>query len=355
MTALMDSGSNRRRGNDFPVLVVSQDYELFFRRSGSIEKCLIEPTDMLLDFADRSGIRITFFVDAGMLCRMRQLSVSNPSMARDLSRIEQHVRSIHTRGHEIGLHIHPHWEDTRWVENAWDFAGTRYQLRDFTTEEVSDVVSRYTASLNEICDGNVSTFRAGGFCIEPFDLLRGPLLENGITVDSSIVPGARLDDDDKGINFTAAPTNSWWQFDESPLQPSKNGPFLEIPITPVVLPFYHYWGRAIDRILGRQPAGVVGDGSSKAIGKREIIRRLAGAGRVSELSIDLAKAPQLVAASVRRQDRKVWQVMGHPKLLGKVSLDLLQRFVDRKGVRHFESISGLASAIRAGELSAGED
>ena len=346
MTRLADSGY-LRRSQDGAVLLVSQDYELFFQRSGSIEKCLFEPTNLLLDFADKSGIRITFFVDAGMLCRMSELSSSTASMANDLSKIQRHIESLHTRGHEIGLHIHPHWEDTRWENDAWDFSNTRYQLRDFSANEVSDIVSRYTASLNELCDGSVGAYRAGGFCVEPFEVLKGPLLENGVSIDSSVVPGARLNDENKGFDFSKVPNESWWQFDDSPLTPSADGKFMEIPITPVVLPVYHYWARAVDRVLGRQPSGVIGDGSSKAIGKREIIRRLGGAGRVSELSIDVAKATQLLSGAIQRQNRSVWQVMGHPKLLGKSSLDALRKFIDRKDIKRFDSLSGFARAIRA--------
>ena len=355
MTPLSNSGSFLRRGRDMPVLAVSQDYELFFRKSGSIEKCLFEPADLLVSFAAKHDIRITFFVDAGMLCRMQQLASSNASMARDLSRIRKHVASLFEKGHEIGLHIHPHWEDTRWNDGEWDFSATRYQLRDFARDEVGEIVSRYSAALNDLCNSTVGVFRAGGFCVEPFDVLRGPLLDAGISVDSSVVPGARLRDPDKGFSFARAPRRSWWHFDESPLRPASEGTFLEIPITPVVLPVYHYWGRAVDRLLSRQPAGVIGDGSSKAIGKREILRRLAGAGRVSELSIDVAKAGRLASRRVLRKKSKVWQIMGHPKLLGKSSLVALQEFIKAKEIQRFETLSALASAIRAGDLPSGPD
>jgi len=355
MTVLTNSGSYLRRGRDFPLMVLSQDYELFFQRSGSIENCLFAPSDMLLDFAADSGMRITFFVDAGMLSRMKELSPSSPSLALDLSRIQRHIESLHARGHEIGLHIHPHWEDTVRDGDAWDFDNTRYQLRDFSADEISDIVSKYTARLNELCDGTVSSYRAGGFCVEPFDALRDSLLKNGVTTDSSVVPGAVLKDDSKGFDFSKVPGKSWWHFEESPLLPDAGGQFLEIPITPVVLPVLHYWGRAIDRVLGRQPTGVIGDGSSKAIGKREILRRLAGAGRVSELSIDVAKAGRLLSNRVLRQDRNIWQVMGHPKLMGKSSLEALREFTKRKSIRRFETLSGLAAAIRARELSARRD
>ena len=340
-----------RRQQDFPLLVLSQDYELFFHRSGSTDKCLFEPTDLLLDFAESRGLKITFFVDAGMLCRMAALESQEAALGRELSRIQAHIASIAARGHEIGLHIHPHWEDTRRVDGAWDFSNTRYQLRDFSAEDARDIVNRYTAALNDLCDGAVTTYRAGGFCIEPFDRLRGALAENGILVDSSIVPGMAVRDPAKGIDFGKAPDRTWWRFGESPLKPDPDGEFLELPVTPSVLPFWHYWGRAVDRLKGRQPRTVTGDGASKAIGRWEILRRLAGFGRASELSADAPKAGVLEAVAADGNERPVWHVMGHPKLLGKVSLEALAKFIDRKGIRRFETLSGLAAAIRAKELS----
>jgi len=355
MRTSANSGSYFRRGRDLPVLVVSQDYELFFRDSGSIEKCLFEPAELLANFAKQTGVRVSFFVDAGMLCRMQQLAPKNAVLERDLSRIRQHIASLFARGHEIGLHIHPHWEDTRWNGGQWDFSSTRYQLRDFTPDEIANIVARYTAVLNDLCDSTVGVYRAGGFCVTPFEQLRQPLLDNGISVDSSVVPGMRLRDPEKGFSFARAPRTSWWQFDESPLVPTRDGQFLEIAITPVKLPFHHYWGRAIDRVIGRQPAGVIGDGTSKAIGKREILRRLAGAGRVSELSIDVAKAGQLLSRRVLRKKLNIWQIMGHPKLLGRSSLEVLRQFIAAKDIHSFETLSGLAAAIRAGDLPEGVD
>jgi len=42
-------------------------------------------------------------------------------------------------------------------------------------------------------------------------------MQNGITIDSSVVPCVRLNDDDKGFNFSRVFSRSWWHFDESPL------------------------------------------------------------------------------------------------------------------------------------------
>ena len=347
MTELTNSGLFLRRGHDFPVLLLSMDYELFFRRSGSIEKCLFEPTAMLLDFANASGVRLTFYIDAGMLCRLAELAPAHMYLQKQLSQVRTDVAKIAAAGHEIGLHIHPHWEDTRYVRDEWDFSNTRYKLDDFSDSEIRDIVSRYTAELNDLCDGGVSSYRAGGFCIEPFKRLGGALQEQGIAVDSSVVPGLRIRDPEKGVDFRQAPEGGWWFFDKSPSIPETEGEFIEIPVTGQVLPAWHYWRRALARAVGQRPATVAGDGTPKAIGREEIIRRLTGRGRTSELSVDAPKAGRLNAADISRTNRRIWHVMGHPKLLGQSSLDALQKFIDRKEIQRFETVAGFADIIRA--------
>jgi len=347
MTVLTNDQSLLGRRHDLPVMVLSQDYELFFGNSGSLEKCLFEPTDMLTDWARGKGMPITFYVDAGMLVAMEREASADASLQKDLSRVRQHIASLASAGHEIGLHIHPHWEDTKRVDGRWDFSGTRYKLADFSDEEIAGIVGRYASVLNDLCDGTVQTYRAGGFCTEPFVRIRDPLKRAGITVDSSVVPGLRIRDPEKGVDFRAAPRGDWWTFDDTPAV-AESGEFLEIPITPQVLPFFHYWGRAFDRLLGRKPASAIGDGLSKKIGWVEILRRLSGGGRCSELSIDAPKTNQLRPDRVLREQRAVVHLMGHPKLLGKTSLEALGSLVEQGGIRSYLSVASLARAIREG-------
>jgi hypothetical protein len=168
------------------------------------------------------------------------------------------------------------------------------------------------------------------------------LAELGITIDSSVVPGARLDDVAKGFDFSAAPDMPWWRFDESPALPSESGQFVEVAITPLMLPVTHYWGRLVDRLRPGPSAASMGDGVSKAIGKREILRRLLGAARVSELSVDAAKAHHLSTRRVEERRRPAWHVMGHPKLLGRESLDHLDNFILGAGINNIMSVSEFA-------------
>jgi hypothetical protein len=333
------------------TVILSQDYELFFHRSGSIEKCLFEPCDALLSSARSHGYRITFYVDAGMLFRMQACSRRHPRLSIAFDRIRKHLAEIVEAGHDIGLHIHPHWEDTRFVDGEWGFENTRYQLRDFSDDEVADIVARYAKVLSEACGVAPASYRAGGFCIESFDRI-GPLLRDaGIEVDSSVVPGAYLEDRDKGFDFRQVAARDWWFFEKSPQVSHEGGTFLEIPVTPQTLPFSYYWRRLAGKVGHNAAPQIFGDGAAKRIGRTEVLRRLAGLSRVAEMSVDDPKAVELERLAGQRPARRLCHIMGHPKNLSLKSLKCLEKMLQSRGVERFENVATAAKLIRAGQLN----
>lgn len=329
------------------VLVLSQDYELFFHRSGTIDKCLFEPCAALLESAGRYGYRITFYVDAGMLVRMQALAPTHPRLGTEADRIRKHLEQIARAGHEVGLHVHPHWEDTRWAGGEWQFAGTRYSLREFADDEVADIVARYARVLADACGEPPVSYRAGGFCVEPWERLGPALLACGIDVDSSVVPGAFLDDPVKGFDFRAAPRDACWRFGASPCVPEADGRFLEIPVTPQRLPFGYYWGRLAEKVTGRRRGRPFGDGTGKPVGRAEVLRRLAGASREAELSIDEPKVLTLPRLAATGPAVPLWHVMGHPKNLSRRSLEMFENTLRARGIERFETVAGAARRLRA--------
>ena len=335
------------------VLILSQDYELFFGRSGSAEKCLFEPCDALLVEARRHGYKITFYVDIGMIIAMEREAAVNSRLSRLAAKIGRHIESLARDGHEIGLHIHPHWEETKWQEGAWDFSGTRYQLGEFSDDEIEALVPAYAAKLGELAGSAPKTFRAGGFCIEPFDRLGPSLSKVGIFVDSSVVPGMRIQDGDKGVDFRVAPTAEAWRFSMSPLQADLEGQFVEIPIGSQMLPLSYYWKRLVARFLGRGNSRAYGDGSSKRLGYDEVMRRLLGMSRRAELSVDTPKSEQLARAARNIGSRRLWQIMGHPKLLSESSFGDLNSFVTQGNFDTFATIHE-AAELDFGAFCAGQ-
>jgi len=90
------------------------DYELFFgEKSGSVQQCMLEPTNELLRLAEKHGAKFTFFPDAGYLVHAKK----NEQTLSDLALVIEQIKHWDAKGHETGLHIHPHWEDVLFEEN----------------------------------------------------------------------------------------------------------------------------------------------------------------------------------------------------------------------------------------------
>lgn len=325
-----------------PTLILSTDYELFFHQSGSVQRCMLDPAERLLEFTAQHGMKMTFFVDAGMLRCLDRHAGAEPGLAAEAAAIREQLRRIAAAGHELGLHIHPHWEDTRRVNGQWDFGNTRYRLDLFDDGEVEEILESNFKLVQALSDAPVVSYRAGGFCIEPFARIAPTLKRLGVTVDSSIVPGTRLDDPQKGFDASSVPDEPGWRFDTEPHTKADDGAFREVAITPLTVGRFYFWGRLLNRLGGSKGGEHFGDGVSKAIGRAEVLRRLLGQSRISELSMDDAKAQLLPLALAARPDRRVWHVMGHPKLLSERSLRRLGDFTDAAGVAETVSVATFA-------------
>lgn len=91
-------------------VIFSYDYELFFGiMSGTVQKTLIEPTNLLLDCMESVSARGNFFIDYLMFECLEKLS--DERAKSDLKLMKEQVKDMVRRGHRIELHLHPHWID----------------------------------------------------------------------------------------------------------------------------------------------------------------------------------------------------------------------------------------------------
>ena len=61
-------------------------------------------------------------------------------------------------------------------------------------------------------DYKVTTFRAGGYLVEPFNKIKDALLENEISIDSSICPGLYNNNEISPYDFRFYPTKIKYSF-----------------------------------------------------------------------------------------------------------------------------------------------
>ena len=168
-------------------LIISLDYELFFgSKIGTVENCLIKPVERLLEVIKPYKTKLSLFVDSGFLLCLERFSGQYPQLENELDKIRNHIRSLHSAGHDIQLHIHPHWEDTIFDGTNWVFSFDRYRLHNFNKDNISRIVGQYKHVLTDIVGDSVFAYRAGGWCLQPFEQLSAALAEHNIWLESTV-------------------------------------------------------------------------------------------------------------------------------------------------------------------------
>ena len=310
--------------------LITLDYEVFFgRNTGTVARSVIEPTEALRAVARRHGAKLVFFVDAGFILRLREEMRSAPALAAEHDALCRQVESLAREGHEIQLHIHPHWEDSRWTGAGWNIDVSRYALQSFPPAGIHDIVGRYTGVLRELAGpGAAHAYRAGGWVLQPFDRIRNALLAHGVAIDSTVYAGGVNTSRVQPYDFRGAPAKSRWRFDTDPLVEAPHGPFLEVPIASHTLSPAFFWRFAAAKKLGGARHRAFGDGAALAMEGGDLRRKLTKSS-VSVVSIDGYKASFLARAARewRARGHEDFVVIGHPKALTPYSLGRLDQFL----------------------------
>lgn len=226
-------------------IILSFDYELFFgNRSGTVQKTIIDSTNKILDAMDSVGFRGNFFVDWQMLKYLKEINTEKT--ISDFNAIINQLKDIIKRGHRVELHMHPHWIDAKYNgDGTWDFSDFQhYSLNRFTEEKIVDMFVEGTNLLTNIArevdsDYEIIAFRAGGWAIQPFSLLKKAFNESGIKIDSSVAPGMYGKNQYSYFDFIGSPKNVAWVFENDVLIPEDNGSFIEVPISSYKRGFLH--------------------------------------------------------------------------------------------------------------------
>jgi hypothetical protein len=101
-------------------IYITLDYEIYFGENhGSVEKCILFPTSELIRIAEKNHVHFCFFVDAGFILKLDEYRIKYPVLEKDYQAIINQEKYLSDTGHDIQLHIHPHWEDSFFDGNRW--------------------------------------------------------------------------------------------------------------------------------------------------------------------------------------------------------------------------------------------
>ena len=216
-------------------IVLAFDHELSLCGAESYERNLFEPTDALMTAAEEIGVPIVLLTD--VLCAIKHREWN---LGRFVDAYEAQLGRALRAGHDVQLHLHPHWLTSR--RSGGRFEPSRhFSLHDFadesmpySIEEIVELGVRYLRQIGESVDpGYVcNAFRAGGYNIVPStSRIFRALYDNGIRIDSSVIHGFYFRSDLSTVDFRNVPRRANWflPFDGTISRAAQAG-LLEVPI-----------------------------------------------------------------------------------------------------------------------------
>ncbi len=309
-------------------IYITFDYELYFGNTGTLEKCILHPTELLLNMAEKNGIRLVHFVDAGYLLKLEEYRSKFSNVDKEYKLIIDQLEKLWKSGHDIQLHIHPHWEDCTYMNGNWNMNVSRYKLDDWSDIKISEIVSKYKRKLEEITGENqIYAFRAGGWCIQPFQRLKNALFLNGISLDSSVFPNGNYSSSHYNYDFRNSPQKSKWKFNDDPLIEEDNGIFTELPISSIKNSPLFYWKLFLLGRLDPYNHKPFGDGTPiSAPGQR---KKMLTSTTINTVSVDGYNAQLLNKAFLQQSNsnKEEMVIIGHPKSLTRYGLSALDKFI----------------------------
>jgi peptidoglycan/xylan/chitin deacetylase (PgdA/CDA1 family) len=252
-----------------------------------------------------------------------------PEVAREYEKVSSQLKRLVRLGHEVQLHIHPHWENSNWVGKQWVMNTSKFSLRQFPPEQIASIIHAYKAHLEAASGSNtVVAYRAGGLDVQPFSLLANALDKAGIRIDSSVCCGVVSPRGSVAFDFSGAPEKGAWRFSEDVLVEVPDGIFLEVPIASTKIPRYFKLLSAVTNRLKLKRHKAWGDGSYVKVNPSRRFNNMID-DRLQPVTIDGYKAAVLKQAYHSRMAKglSTFVILGHPKAITPYALEKLDDFL----------------------------
>jgi hypothetical protein len=333
-------------------LILSFDHELSLGGTESYRRNLFDPTDELLRLAADLDVPIALFTD--VLCAYRYEQWDPEGFFLPYCR---QLRRALAAGHDVQLHIHPHWVTSRFVDGVYR-PSTDFALSDFEQtappNDIRGIVDRAHRFLTELCRAEQSgyrciAYRAGGHNLSPAtSSILSALYENGIRIDSSIVKGFRFRSNISTVDQTGMPASANWTIPlQGPLSAQSDVGIFEIPVaskprTPLNnVPFL------ISRVLHRARAHDPG-GPSIHAANTPLLQKLGRMFPNSAWALSFDDAAHSVndvldifTAHVRAHvgsEEIICAAVSHPKSMGEYERGLMRSFVNEARARFGDAL-----------------
>jgi len=321
-------------------LFLTFDHELpLGKLKTSYAASLFEPTQKVMDLADKLGVKVTLFSD--ILCAVRFKEWDEVNFYQPYTAQLQYATK---NGHDVQLHIHPHWLNSTY-ENGVYIPSNDFALSDFEHDKhfggIDGIVKQSIQEMTDICvQANPAykcvAFRAGGFNIATAtNHIFKALMANGIRYDSSMARGYYFKSGISEVDYRKLPKAANWKVNPEDIHTSiaKDG-IMEIPIATMPKTPYEVPTRfKINTFVGRAPIShgeVIHENNS--VDKMAKLKMLFTSRMISfdnyTLSLDyLMRILKYNVNKYKSSDTLMLSIISHPKSMGDYSFELMENFI----------------------------
>ena len=307
------------------TVVLTFDYEVFLgAKTGGVYTSVIAPTARILDILKNNHARAIFFVDATWLLFIRaEIPIVYQNVVAQL-------KNIVKAGSSVELHLHPQWLDAIYKDGEVVFRTMKhYRLHSLSEQKIMDLFEEATDLLQKITGNRVVCFRAGGWCVEPFGMLRNAFLKTGIKCDMSVLRGVLYKDTlGNGYDYSDVPQDYHYSFNYQTTVKDEQGPFVEIPVST-------YFNNPIYRIINKflyiiRRDTIFGDGEGSK--KKSFFESLVNLFVFSKVGFTLDRINSLMFKYIFRvhfRNSRFVVVVSHPKNMSFEGLKNLEFIVKK--------------------------
>ena len=327
-------------------ILLAFDHELpLGKMTTSYDKAIFEPTDMILESATKHGFKVNLFTD--ILCA---LAFKENNIGDFYFKYKAQLHRTLQAGHDVQLHIHPHWIDTKFKDGVFE-PSKSFKLADFKDNaypnNIEGIVERSVKELQSICkevktDYACNSYRAGGYNLSPeTERIINALYANGIRIDSSVVKDYYYKSELSEINFKNYHNNGNWFFPLSgPVNSVSETGMYEIPIASskagVVTNLKHLYYKRKYKKFTYTSGYPIHSGKVNKIDKLKFVfsARPLGFDIISLHSQDLIKIVEDYIKSQNYNGDIIISSVSHPKNMGTFSVKLMEDFVRKIRDKH---------------------
>lgn len=277
---------------------------------------------------------MVFFIDVGYLKKLGEYKEKYPKVKKEYFLVTNQIKELVNEGHDCQLHIHPHWEDCKHDGEKWKMVTDRYKLDDFSDDEIDRIIPEYKSILYKLTGKPVTSYRAGGWCLQPFVRVKSALERSGIKLDSTVFRDGKFSAGNYYYDFTSTPDKSIWKFSDDLCVEDDKGRFWEYPISNFKYSPLFFWRLfALGRLKPSQHKPI-GDGYPMA--SPGLRKKMLTQGMNLSASVDGYFVTKLNRV-IRQNQKKGFNetvILGHPKACTQFALRKLENFLEQNKNKH---------------------